>query len=153
MKKLLFLFLICCLNVCYAQKHSKFDYIKSNQPWVDAFKDLVFFSSLRAAYKSDTTIFKLIETKDAFNPFDGLSLSAVMKAKQLGQKLIENMPSKPAMCENCKPGMNYYMATALHYYMSAELNSIAVSEYKKDMKSNNLYFSEPNIKNKKKRKH
>ncbi len=75
----------------------------------------------------------MIEKKDAFNPYDGLSLEDIKKAKNLGRNLVINMPL-PAMCEGCKNGENYYMAHCLHYYASRELDSIARGEYKKRKK-------------------
>jgi hypothetical protein len=114
---------------CTINSYPKFDYNKSHNPWIDAFKDQVFFTSLEESYKSDT-IMKLIQRKDAFNPYDALSLDAINKAKQLGIQLIKNMPP-PVMCESCGNEKNYFMATALHYYNSRELDSIAKAEFKK----------------------
>jgi hypothetical protein len=38
------------------------------------------------------------------------------------------------MCDECKPGMKYYMANALHYYKSRELDSVAHVYYKIHLK-------------------
>ncbi len=45
------------------------------------------------------------------------------------------------MCEGCKDDMNYYMATALHFYKSKELDSIAKKMFatqEKNSKRNGL---------------
>lgn len=134
MKKLTLIISILLLifSSCESYKRTKFDYNKSNNPWVEAFKDNVFFACLKESYKNDT-IFKLIDNRDAFNPYDGLSLDDLNKTKELAKKLVNNMP-KAAMCENCKEGENYYMSNSLHYYASRELDSIAKEEYKNHLK-------------------
>lgn len=103
---------------------------------MNCFKDRVFFSALREAYKSDSLIFKLIEKKDAFNPYDGLTLKETIIAEDIGVNLIKNMPAA-IFCENCAEGVNYYLATALHYYSSKQLNSIALKYYKIHSNINN----------------
>ncbi len=114
----------CCSNV-----YPHFDYKLSENPWITAFKDRVFFSAMREAYKSDPLIFKLVEKKDALNPYDGLSLTDIKKAEEIGEELVKNMP-QPSMCEGCQTGMNYFMASSLHYYISQELNAIVKRLYK-----------------------
>ena len=115
---------------CSQNSYPKFEYTKSENPWIDAFKDRVFFSALQEAYKSDSLIFNSINKKDALNPYDGLSLEEIENANNIGVNLIKNIPA-PSMCENCPDGVNYYMATALHYYNSKELHNIATSNFKK----------------------
>jgi hypothetical protein len=132
--KIVYILLMGVITSCSSISYPKFDYNYSSNPWIGNFKDQVFFSALRAAYKNDTTLFNLIEKRDAFNPYDGLSLDALNMARSLGTSLIKNMPP-PAMCEECEDGMNYYMATALHYYNSKELDLIARAEYKKYVKT------------------
>ena len=127
MKTYILFFLLISAS-CSNKSYKKFSYEKSKNPWIDAFKDQVFFFSLKESYKNDT-IFQLIEKKDAFNPYDGLSIEAVNIAKDLGRQLVKKMPP-PSMCEGCKNGENYYMANALHYYNSKELDSIAKAQYK-----------------------
>jgi hypothetical protein len=130
--KYITLIILLCLSSCSKKTYHKFEYNKSENPWVGAFKDKVFFTILKESYKNDT-IFQLIEKKDAFNPYDNLSPDALDQIKELAKDLIKNMP-KPTMCENCKDGENYYMANALHYYSSHELDSIANAAYKKQMR-------------------
>ena len=125
MKYISITILLFCLSSCSKNNYQKFDYNKSNNPWVEAFKDNVFFACLKESYQNDT-IFELIEKRDAFNPYDGLSLDDINKTKELAKHLVNNIP-KPAMCENCKEGENYYMANSLHYYASRDLDSIEKS--------------------------
>lgn len=126
MKKIIII--VISLSACHKGFYPPFDYNKSANPWIDAFKDKVFFSALAEAYKSDTTIFQLIEKKDALNPYDGLSLYETQKAEELGKIFIKNIPP-PSMCETCINGRNYFMASSLHYYKSKELDSIARKFY------------------------
>lgn len=114
---------------CSQNSYPKFEYKKSENPWIDAFKDRVFFSALQESYKSDSLIFNLINKKDGLNPYDGLSLEEIENANKIGIDLIKKMPP-PAMCEGCKGDMNYYMATALHFYKSKELHNIARSIFR-----------------------
>lgn len=128
MKYTLLLLVITILVSCGKAPSEKFNYNLSDNPWIDAYKDHAFFACIHESYGD--SIYKIIENKDAFNPFDGLTLDALQSAKYNGSKISKNMP-RPAMCEDCKEGENYYMATCLHYYNSKELDSIAKAEYKK----------------------
>ena len=131
MKNIVIFLLIFCS--CSKSNYQEFNYNKSANPWITAYKDNVFFACLKESYKNDS-IFKLIEEKDALNPYDGLSLDDLNKTKKLGSNIIKNIP-KPSMCENCKEGVNYYMANCLHYYNSRELDSIVKEAYKKYLKA------------------
>lgn len=128
MKKILLLFVLCC-SCKSTSTLSKFDYNHDSEAWITAFKDQMFFACLKESHPNDT-IFNLISKRDAFNPYEGLGLTNSNKAKELGKKIIQNIPP-PKMCEGCKDGKNYYMANCLHYYKSKDLDSIANSEYKK----------------------
>lgn len=141
--KYLIVIALIIVSSCNNNLYPKFDYNKSENPWIDAFKDKVFISALREAYNSDTLIFKLIEKKDALNPYDGLTLDEMEKAEQLGKLLIKKIPL-PAMCESCTSGMNYFMAVSLHYYKSRELDSIAKKLYKKHVSYNKNIFGVSN---------
>lgn len=132
--KNLIMIVLFVISGCSKGLYPHFEYNNSANPWIDAFKDRVFFSALREAYQSDTMILKLIEKKDALNPYDGLSLVEMQKAEEIGKDLIKNMPP-PVMCESCTPGMNYYMATSLHYYKSKSLHSKAIKLYKEHLKN------------------
>ncbi|QYJ67379.1 hypothetical protein [Flavobacterium litorale] len=132
-KCLTFIFTIVIFLGCCKPKYQKFDYNKSTNPWIDAFKDRAFIACLRESYQIDDTIFKLIQKRDAFNPYDGLDLEAIKTANKLGTNIAKNIP-EPSMCEGCDEGVNYYMATCLHYYKSSELDSLAKMEYERYLK-------------------
>jgi hypothetical protein len=132
MKQLAIFFLIALCS-CSNKTYKSFNYNRSDNPWSHAFKDRVFFSSIREAYKRDTTIFKHIEQIDAFNPYDGLTLEEMKMADEIGIDLIQKIPH-PAMCEGCLSGMNYFMATSLHYYNSRELDLTTTRLFKKHKK-------------------
>ncbi|RZJ53263.1 MAG: hypothetical protein EOO44_09100 [Flavobacterium sp.] len=121
--------LIVSLSSCIS--YQKFDYNKSDNNWVTAFKDNVFFASLKGSYQKDT-IFQLIEKKDAFNPYDGLTIDDLNETIKLANEFVKNIP-EPAMCENCKERENYYVANCLHYYESCELDWIAKEAYRKHL--------------------
>ena len=131
---------VLLLSSCGAHKGEKFDYTISANPWIDCFKDQVFFAALKEAYK-ENGLYEQITKKDALNPYDGLNLEAIQMARALGTNLIKNIPP-PAMCESCEAGENYYMAVALHYYASADLDAIAQSEYKKQLSADKAYYGE-----------
>jgi len=122
-------FLIFLVISCNTNKLQKFDYNYSSNPWIQAFKDNFFYSSLKVAYKNDSTIFAKIESKDALNPYDGLDLEALIFIDSLSKKFVNDIPP-PAMCEYCDNGENYFMAIILHYYASKEFNNIARKQYK-----------------------
>lgn len=131
MKKFLIIIFLVCVS-CSKTTYPKFGYNVSESPYKDAFKDQVFFACLRESY-NNPELFKLIEQKDMYNPYDGLSLESRELAKRLAKELVQNIP-KPVMCEDCREGRNYYMAVSLHYYANRELDSIADMEYKKFVK-------------------
>ena len=124
---------IVLFSACSIGRYNKFDYNHSNNPWIDDFKDQVFFACLRESYKSDS-LFNMIEKKDAFNPYDGLGPEDFKKIRELAKKFVANMPP-PAMCDGCKADVNYYMAHSLHYYASKELDAIARKQYKEYSKN------------------
>jgi len=127
------LIIVIMLSSCGSKLYQNFDYNYSSNSWKHAFKDRVFLSSLRAAYRSDPRIFELIEKKDAFNPYDGLSLDEMRKADSIGVLFIKQMPS-PKMCENCGDGVNYFVASCLHFYNSKQLERITRTMYKSHAK-------------------
>ncbi len=131
------LFSIAFLGGCSNNIYQKYEYDQPTNPWINAFKDNVFFQCLKESYKGDS-IFKMIEKKDAFNPYDGLSLEAIEMSRELAKNFVKNMPP-PVMCENCESGQNYYMARSLHYYSSKELDNIAKKLYKKHLKIKRKY--------------
>ena len=126
------LILLLCLSSCSKKTYHKFEYNKSENPWVTAFKYNVFITILKESYQNDA-IFQLIEKKDLLNPYNNLSPEVLKQTKVLGKEFIESMP-KPPMCENCKEGENYYMENGLNYYASCKLDSIAYAAYKKQMR-------------------
>ena len=132
--KYLVVFILIALCSCSNKTYKSFDYNRSENPWSQAFKDRVFLSGIKEAYKRDTTIIKHNEQIDAFNPYDGLTLEEMKMADQIGIDFIQKMPP-PAMCEGCLSGMNYFMANALHYYNSRELDITTKQLYKKHKKS------------------
>ena len=127
-------FILIAVSSCSNKLHKSFDYNRSDNPWSHAFKDKEFFSSIKEAYKRDTSIFKHIEQIDALNPYDGLTLQEMKVADEIGMALIQKMPA-PAMCEGCLTGMNYFMATALHFYNSKDLDKTTKRLYKKHKKT------------------
>lgn len=130
MKSIFACLIILLLFSCSQEKHlSHFDYYKSETPWIDAFKDQAFFSCLKESHPEDT-LWKILESRDLFNPYDGLDLKNLKIAQKLGDSIARNIPTA-TYCEGCKSYQNYYIATCLHYYKSRELDSIAQIEYKR----------------------
>lgn len=107
----------------------KFNYSKTDNPWIQAFKDKAFVSCLKESYSNDT-IFALIEREDLFNPYDGFYTREkfVVKADSVGRAISKNLP--PTNYKDYGKS-NYYMATCLHYYTSKDLDSVARREFKK----------------------
>ncbi len=127
--KYILIIAVCMITACNKNTHPAFEYNRNEKPRMDAFNDRVFFTALREAYSADSSVFLLIEKNDALNPYDGLSAEALLKADECAKDFIRKMPA-PAMCEDCKNGKNYFMASILHYYKSRELESIAKKYYK-----------------------
>ncbi len=128
MKKILFCLLVVTTGCVVTNKKPRFDYVSSGSenPCISAFKDRVFFAILMESYKN-TAAFDEIKKVDVFNPFDGLPFSIQLKIDSIGKNFVKNMP-RPPFCDECKPEQNYYMAQALHFYESRQLDSIAKAE-------------------------
>jgi hypothetical protein len=95
----------------------------------NAFKDRVFFSILQECYKGTDAI-KEIQKRDVGNPYDGIYDPILFKKiDSIGKDFAKNIPP-PSLCE-CSKEQNYFMAQALHYYRSRELDSIAKVELQK----------------------
>ena len=60
MKKIIIIMIVLMFSCQSSYKYEKFDYNKSDNAWINKFKDEMFLSCLKESYKSDT-IFKLIE--------------------------------------------------------------------------------------------
>ena len=140
MMKFLLPFILLIFAGCQSSKQVPFDYNRSANPWMNAFKDMVFFTAMKETFDKDST-WKMITKKDVLNPYDGLSLDGINLARNLGRKLVQGIPVPPAMCENCAEGQNYYMAIFLHYYNSQELDRIAKNEFKKSKRQDKMYYS------------
>jgi len=124
----IFLFLGCQTRYRYP----KFDYSKNTgaNPCVLAFKDRVFFAILAEFYKG-TDAMKEIRKRDVGNPYDGIySASLFKKIDSIGKDFAKKIPP-PALCHECTKEQNYFMAQALHFYASSDLDSIAKAELKK----------------------
>lgn len=133
MKKylLLLLFVVTGLNSCKTgYSYPKFDFKNGPNPCINAFKDRVFSSILREAYKS-TDAMKEISKIDVGNPYDGISSPELFKKiDSIGVDFYKKIPLAE-LCSECEKSQNYFMAQALHFYASRELDSIARVELKK----------------------
>jgi hypothetical protein len=114
--------LIVSISCKMRNNYPKFDYNQSATPCFDAFKDRVFFAILRESYKG-TAAFEEISKRDAFNPYDGLPFDSRGKIDSIALAFVRKMP-KPAFCDECTKEQNYFMAQALHYYKSKDLDSL-----------------------------
>lgn len=133
MKKIM-LFASCFIVVFSACKARynlpRFDYNNGPNPCLNAFKDRVFFSILQESYKGTDAI-KEINKRDAGNPYEGIyDPKLFKKIDSIAKEFVKNIPP-PALCDECKKDQNYFMAQALHFYVSRELDSIAKVELKK----------------------
>lgn len=111
--------------------YPRFDYVKSNgvNPCITAFKDRVFFAIIQECYKG-TNAMQEIRKRDAGNPYDGVYSPALFKKiDSIGKDFAKRIPP-PSLCDECTKEQNYFMAQALHFYGSYELDSIAKAELK-----------------------
>lgn len=72
---------------------------------------------------------KEIYKRDVGNPFDGI-YGLGKKIDSIGVDFARKIPP-PVLCSECTKEQNYFMAQALHFYKSYELDSIAEAELKK----------------------
>jgi hypothetical protein len=107
-------------------RYPRFDYSKNigGNPCVLAFKDRVFFAILEECYKG-TDAMKEIHKRDVGNPYDGIYSASLFKSiDSIGKDFARRIPP-PILCDECTKEQNYFMAQALHFYASYELDSIA----------------------------
>jgi hypothetical protein len=109
--------------------YPKFDYNNGPNSCFNAFKDRIFFAILKESYKG-TAAFKEISKRDVFNPYDGLPFELESKIDSIAKGFVTKLP-RPSMCDDCLTDQNYFMAQALHYYRSSDLDSIAKATFKK----------------------
>ncbi|WP_412467340.1 hypothetical protein [Pedobacter sp. KLB.chiD] len=131
--KILKPFILICsfvLSSCKTNyRYPRFDFNNGPNPCVNAFKDRVFLSILSEAYKG-TDALKEISKRDVGNPYEGIySPELFKKIDSIGHDFYNKIPP-PELCE-CDKGQNYFMAQALHFYASRELDSVARAELKK----------------------
>lgn len=122
---------IIVFSSCKASYNSpRFDFNNGPKPCLNAFKDRVFFSILQESYKGTDAI-KEINKRDLGNPYDGIyDPTLFKKIDSISKEFIKKLPP-PALCVECKKDQNYFMAQALHFYASRELDSLAKAELKK----------------------
>jgi len=113
-------------------KYPKFDFTMNTEesPCILAFKDRVFFSILEECLKG-TDAMKEIRKRDVGNPYDGIySASLFKETDSIGKDFAKKIPP-PTLCDECTKEQNYFMAQALHFYASSELDLIAKTTLKK----------------------
>ncbi|WP_146186504.1 hypothetical protein [Pedobacter sp. HMWF019] len=74
---------------------------------------------------------KEISKRDVGNPFDGINSPVLLKTIDSIGKGFAQKITPPALCDGCTKDQNYFMAQALHFYRSYELDSIAKAELKR----------------------
>lgn len=141
--KIIIFFLLLTLVSCKSYNRDKFTYEEKDRAWINAYKYEVFYSCLKEGLKNDT-IFKLMEKKDFFYPYDDIDIDERKVASLLGKKIIENIsipiiPHCDDCDENAEKKKNYISNNCLKYYASRELDSIAKEAYKLHLKRNNLF--------------
>jgi hypothetical protein len=123
MKKIIMAVLILLAQLACKTKYSfpKFDYKNGPNPCVNAFKDRVFFAILKECYKGTNAIDE-INKIDVGNPYDGIyDLKLFIKIDSIGKDFAKKIPP-PSLCGECNKNQNYFMAQALHFYSSRELD-------------------------------
>lgn len=117
-----------------------FEYGATNNSWITAYKDEVFYSCIREGYKNDS-IWLLMSKEDWFNPYDGIDLADIDTAIVIGKKIIQDLPKETYFNseeffyeKDESKHKNYISATCLHYYISRELDSIAKEAFKNEVK-------------------
>jgi hypothetical protein len=130
---------------CRIYKREPFNYLGSEKTkeldfFVKLFKDRVFFKCLNYGYGNDLyfNVTTLMASKDLFNSSDSENFLDKKLIDSLAKRLILNLPPPSVHVEDLKTisDKNFIVSTALSYYESKELDSIAKSEYKKKIKEN-----------------
>lgn len=143
MKKNIIIFSSVILALsCNVNKLPRFDYNNGPNPWINAFKDRVFITCLSQSYPKGVSdsIFNLISKYDLYNPYDDFIDYEINNKRfldSLGASIPKKAPPFWHIDEPDNKGKNVNICNCLHYYASRELDSIAISEYKKVTKNNN----------------
>lgn len=109
--------------------YPKFDFNNGPNPYINTFKDLVFFGFMRECFR-ETKAMEEISKVDVGNPFEYLDYKLYPVCDSIGKAFYKRIPP-PVFCDECGTKKNYFLAQALHYYRSYELDSIAKSYLKK----------------------
>ncbi|MFA5556036.1 MAG: hypothetical protein WCY06_05840 [Flavobacteriaceae bacterium] len=124
----------------FGKETEPFKYGATNNSWITAYKDAVFYSCIREGYKNDSIWF-LMSKEDWFNPYDGIDFVDIDTAMIIGKKIIQDLPKETYFNseeffyeKDESKHKNYISATCLHYYTSRELDSIAKEAFKNEVK-------------------
>jgi hypothetical protein len=141
MRKIFLMGLVIIFLSCSTYKRDKFEYRNNDKKvWINTFKSEVFYSCIKEGIKNDS-LHKILENKDLFNIYDGFEINSTDFAREIGKKIILNMPKAYIKIDNDEEALlnkNFISYNCLNYYASKELDSIANIEYKKHLKGVNF---------------
>jgi hypothetical protein len=109
------------------------DDLKRN--WINSYKYEVFYGCIKQGLGNDSLRI-ILSKNDLFNKFLELEFKTIDSARNLGYKLIQNMPTPFIKIDENSTNKNFISYNCLKYYASRELDSIAIAEYKKFKKKN-----------------
>jgi len=131
MKTVIYTIFFLMFFSCATQyERGKFSYNRSENPWITAYKQDVFYSCLQESYRNDS-IFILMRKEDMFNGLGDFSM--IDRARLLGKRIANGILSRDYLIDADHINMKYppkpISATCLRFYESRELDSIARAEY------------------------
>ena len=109
------------------------DDLKRN--WINSYKYEVFYGCIKQGLGNDSLRI-ILSKNDLFNKSLELEFKTIDSARNLGYKLIQNMPTPFIKIDENSTNKNFISYNCLKYYASRELDSIAIAEYKKFKKKN-----------------
>ena len=125
---LIFILSIIASSCRIRYNYQKFDFDNGPNPCENTFKDRVFISILIKCYDGTDTM-KEIKKRDAGNPYEDFPTGMQGKIDSVASEFVKRIP--PAeLCDECDNGRNYFMAQALHFYKSRDLDSITKVAFK-----------------------
>lgn len=131
------LILICLTFIsCSSNKRDSFEYNEKSERkiWINSFKYEAFYGCIKEGIKNDSLRI-ILKNKDLFNKSLEIELNKIDYARFLGKQIIYKLPKPYIKINNNDQNKNFISFNCLKYYASRELDSIAILEYKKHLKS------------------
>jgi hypothetical protein len=100
--------------------------------WINSYKYEVFYGCIKQGLGNDSLRI-ILSKKDLFNKSLEIEFNTKDSARNLGYKIIQNMPKPFIKSDENTINKNFISYNCLKYYASKELEELATEEYKRQV--------------------